>query len=283
VLLKLECWQPTGSYKVRGALSFLAGLPPDARARGVVAASAGNHALGVAFAAAALGLDSHVTLFVPATAPRAKLDKLRTYPVEVREVGTTYDDAHREAAAFAKETGAAFADPVENLAVAAGHGTLGLELLDQRPDLAAVVVPVGGGALVTGVATALKARAPRVRVVAVQSEASPALVESLRLGRALVEYAAAPTLADGLAGGIGELVFRHRHLLDEAVTVPEAEIAAAMAALLADDQVVAEGAGAAAAAAILAGRVRADGPVAVLVTGANVDASVLARIVRTTR
>jgi threonine dehydratase len=277
VLLKLECWQPTGSFKVRGATHLLATLPEAQRRRGVVAASAGNHALGVAFAAATVG-GVRATLFVPRSAPRAKVDKLRAFPVTVHEAGETYDDAHAAAERFAEETGAVMAHAFEDDRVAAGQGTVALELLEARPDLAAVVVPVGGGGLISGMAAVLKARAPRVRVVAVQPEASPALRESVRQGRALTEYAAAPTLADGLAGGIGEIAFRHRHLFDAMEVVPEDELERAMVALLAHDQVVAEGAGAVAAAAVAMGRVRADGPTAVVVTGGNVDAAVLRRL-----
>ncbi len=278
VLLKLECWQPTGSFKVRGALHLLASLSEQERRRGVVAASAGNHALGVAFAAQAVGGGTRVTLFVPRTAPRAKVGKLRAFPVEVREIGDTYDEAHVEAESYAARTGAVVAHAFEDPRVAAAQGTVGLELLAQRRDLAAVVVPVGGGGLISGLAAAVKAEAPAVRIVAVQPEASPALRESLRRGRALTEYEAGPTLADGLAGGIGEIVFRHRHLIDDVVTVTEAEIEDAMVSALADDQLVVEGSGAVSLAAVRSGRVPVEGPVALVVTGANVDSSVLRRL-----
>ena len=279
VLLKLECWQPTGSFKVRGALHLLAGLSAEERGRGVVAASAGNHALGVAFAVQALGAQTKATLFVPRSAPRAKVDKLRTFPVEVRQEGATYDEAHALALAHAAATGATYVHAFEDGRTAAGQGTVALELLEQAPRLDAVVVPVGGGGLIAGMAAALKTRSPGTRVVAVQPEASPALRESLRLGRALLEFPAGPTLADGLAGGIGEIAFEHRDLIDEVVVVPEAEIESAMAALLAEDQVVAEGSGAVGVAAVRAGLVDASrGPIAVVVTGANVDAAVLARL-----
>ncbi|HVR72673.1 MAG TPA: pyridoxal-phosphate dependent enzyme, partial [Vicinamibacteria bacterium] len=201
--LKLECWQPTGSFKVRGAIHVLASLSPAERRRGVVAASAGNHALGVAFAAQAVGGETRATLFVPDTAPRAKVGKLRTFPVEVRQQGATYDDAHALALEHARRTGATYVHAFEDARTAAGQGTVALELIEQMGDLAAVVVPVGGGGLIAGLAAALKTRAPRARVIAVQPEASPALRESLRLGRPLLEFPAGETLADGLAGGIG--------------------------------------------------------------------------------
>jgi len=278
VHLKLECWQPTGSFKVRGATSLLASLTPAERARGVVAASAGNHALGVAFAARALG-GVGATVFVPATAPRAKVEKLRRFPVTVVEKGRTYDDAVEEARAFERRTGATWVEAFDDPRTAAGQGTAGLEIAEELPDVGTVLVPVGGGGLFVGVATAVKALRPGARTVAVQPAASPALRESLREGRALLTFPAGPTLADGLAGGIGELVFAHRHLVDDVVTVTEEETADAIASLVAEDQVVSEGAGAVGVAALRAGRLASDGrPVAVVVTGGNVDASVLARL-----
>ena len=280
LLLKLECWQPTGSFKVRGATHLLSTLGPTEKRRGVVAASAGNHALGVAFAASCLG-DVKATLFVPETAPRAKVEKLRRFPVEVRETGASYDDAVDAARAFEKETGAVFVHAFEDARTAAGQGTLALELVEQCPAPATVLIPVGGGGLFAGVATVLKARVPSVRIVAVQPDASPAFLESVRQGRPLLTYPAAPTLADGLAGGIGEIAYDHRDLADEHVVVSELEIEEAMVALLSHDQVVAEASGAVGVAAVRSGRVRpraGDGPAIAIVTGANVDARVLARL-----
>jgi threonine dehydratase len=280
LLLKLECWQPTGSFKVRGALFFLSALDDRARRRGVVAASAGNHALGVAFAASRLRGTVAATLFVPRTAPRAKVEKLRRFPVDVRETGGTYDDAVEAAREHERRTGATFVHAYEDPRTAAGQGTVGLEILDACPEVATVLVPVGGGGLIAGLATAVKARAPDVRVVAVQPSASPALRESLRLGRALLTYPAGPTLADGLSGGIGEIAFLHRDLVDEVVTVSEEEIEDAIVALLAADQVVVEASGAVGVAALRSGKVTsaARGPVVAVVTGGNIDASVLARL-----
>ncbi len=279
--LKLECWQPTGSFKVRGALNLLSSLTPDERRRGVVAASAGNHALGVAFAAQALG-GIPATLFVPESAPRAKLEKLRAFPVDVRVGGRTYDDAYAAARAHAEGVGATYVHAFDDPRTAAGQGTLALELLEQLPEIGSLVVPVGGGGLISGCAVALRALRPGARVVAVQPEASPALRESLRAGRPLLEYPAGPTLADGLAGGIGELLWLHRELVDEVVEVAEAEIEEAIVALLAEDQVVCEASGAIAAAALRGGRlVHLPGPVVAVLTGANLDVHVLARLLAT--
>jgi threonine dehydratase len=279
VRLKLECWQPTGSFKVRGALSLLVSLSPAERERGLVAASAGNHALGVAFAVQALGGGTPATLFLPESVPAAKREKLSAFPVEVRVKGVTYEDAHEVAVAFARDTGAAYVHAFDDPRTAAGQGTVALEIVEKQPDVGTLVVPVGGGGLITGIATAAKSLVPDVRVVAVQPEASPALRVSLAQGRALLDYPARPTLSDGLAGGIGEMVFAHRDLIDD-VTVSEEQTAGAMMALLADDQVVAEGSAAVGVAAVSAGRVtlREGRPTVVVVTGANVDVSVLARL-----
>jgi len=277
--LKLECWQPTGSFKVRGAINTLVSLSAEERARGIVAASAGNHALGVAFAVEALGGGTDATLFVPESAPRAKVEKLRTFKVNVHQEGATYDDAHALAMARVEKTGATYVHAFDDRRTAAGQGTVGLEILDELPDVGAILVPVGGGGLISGVAAAVKTRAPRVRIVAVQPEASPALPESIRQGRPLLEYPNDPTLADGIAGGIGEIVYEHRDLIDEIVLVSEAEIEDAIVALIADDQVVAEASGAVGVAALRSGKCAAGGrPVAAVVTGANIDTSVLRRL-----
>lgn len=277
--LKLECWQPTGSFKVRGALALLSSLTAEERARGVVAASAGNHALGVAFAAQALGGRLPATLFVPESAPRAKLEKLRAFPVEVRVTGQTYDDAYAAARLHAERTGATYVHAFDDPRTAAGQGTLALELLEQLPQVGSVVVPVGGGGLIAACAVALRALRPGVRVVAVQPEASPALRESLRAGRPLLEYPAGPTLADGLAGGIGELAWLHRQLIDEVVELPEREIEDAIVALLAEEQLLCEASGAIAVAALRGPRLaHLPEPIVAVLTGANLDARVLARL-----
>jgi threonine dehydratase len=280
--LKLECWQPTGSFKVRGALNHLASLSEDERRRGVVAASAGNHALGVAWAAQALGGRVPAVLFLPESTPRTKLSKLRSFPVTVREVGATYEDAYDASLAYATAEGARYLHAFEDPLTAAGQGGIGLEILEQLPEVERIVVPVGGGGLISAIAVAVKARAPGVRIIAVQPEASPSLSESLEQGRPLHRYPSRPTLADGVSGGIGDIVFRHRDLIDEVVLVPEDDIERTIVELLAEDQVVAEGAGALGAAALRCGRLPSDGrPTAVVVSGGNIDARDLARLLAT--
>ncbi len=279
VFLKLEAWQPTGSFKVRGALNLIASLEPEQRARGLVTASAGNHALGVAHAVDRLGLAVPATVFVPRGAPQSKLDRLRGYPVTLELAGDTFDEAQALAFEHVRRTGATFVHGYDDPRTAAGQGTIGLEIVEERPEIATLIVPVGGGGLISGIAVAAKAVSPRVRIVAVQPDASPALRESFRSGRPLLEYAAAPTLADGLAGGIGEIVFGKRNLIDDVAVVSEEAIERAIVALLLEDHVVAEGSAAVGIAALLDGALRADGPIAVVITGSNIDGSVLRRLV----
>jgi threonine dehydratase len=280
--LKLECWQPTGSFKVRGALNHLASLSDDERRRGVVAASAGNHALGIAWAAEALGGGVPAVVFVPRSTPGAKLSKLRNYPVTVREVGATYEDAYDASLAYAASEGARYVHAFEDPLTAAGQGTIGLEILEQLPHVERIVVPVGGGGMISAIAVAVKAKAPCVRIIAVQPEASPSLPKSIEQGRPLLRYVSGPTLADGVAGGIGEIVFRHRDLIDQIVLVPESAIERTIVELLAEDQVVAEGAGVLGAAALRSGRLSDDGrPTVVVVSGGNIDARHLTRLLTT--
>jgi threonine dehydratase len=280
VFLKLENWQVTGSFKPRGALNRMALMTADERARAIVTASAGNHALGVGFAARALNI-SPAMIFVPRTAPRAKIDKLRQFPVEVRAVGETYDDAHRAAEQYQRETGATFIHAYDDPRTVAGQGTIGLEILEDLPDVDAILVPVGGGGMIAGIAVAVKALAPSVKIIAVQPAASPALRDSLREGKCYEEYAAAPTICDGLAGGIGKIVFEvgQRGLIDDVVIVEEVETRAAIRALAETQQLIVEGSGAVGVAALLAGKIKLNGKrVAAVLSGGNIDLELLGEI-----
>lgn len=283
VFLKLENWQITGSFKPRGALNRMAQMTAEERARGIVTASAGNHALGVGLAARALNI-SPATIFVPQTAPRAKVDKLRQFPVQVRSVGETYDDAHHAAEAYQREVGATFVHAYDDPRTVAGQGTMGLEILEDLPDVDAILVPVGGGGMITGIATAVKAHAPRVKIIAVQPAASPSLRDSLRDGKCYEDYAAAPTICDGLAGGIGQFVFEAAQggLIDDMVLVEEAETRAAVRALAETGQLMVEGAGAVGVAALISGKAKLTGRrVAVVISGGNIDLGLFSEIVGT--
>lgn len=283
VALKLECVQRTGSFKIRGACNALLRFRADAAASPgrprIVTASAGNHGRALAFAAEALGFDA--TVFAPRLAPRAKLDAIARHGADLRLVDS-YDDAERAARAVAGENGVPFISPYNHPDVIAGAGTIALELFEAEPAIDAIVVPVGGGGLISGIAIAAKSIAPGVKVVGVEAAASTAVQAGLRAGR-VVEIHPGPTLADGLAGNLepGTITLDIvRRCVDEMVTVSEDEICHGMRGLLLEEHVVAEGAGAAAVAALLAGKVRAAGVVAALVTGANVDADRLAAALR---
>ena len=271
VWLKLECFQATGSFKLRGALNALMRLKADQ----VVTASAGNHGLGVARAASLLGVSA--TVVVPETASVAKVEALRASGAELVQCGPTYDEAEAEGLRLARERGLPFISAYNDPAVVAGGGTLGLEMLEDAPQLRTLIVPAGGGGLIGGVGVAAHGLRPEIAVYGVQSVASPALHAALHAGR-VVPVEVKPSLADGLAGNVEQttitLGLLEEHVR-EVVLVEEAEIAEAMRWLLLHERVVVEGSGAVGVAALLHGRPTLDGPVGVVLTGRNVSAAVL--------
>ena len=282
VHLKLENLQRTGSFKVRGASYRLSRLTESERARGVVAASAGNHAQGVALAAQQLGIAA--TIFMPLGVPVPKLLATRGYGADVVLEGTTVETPLRLAAEFAERTGAVLIHPYDHLDVIAGQGTLGLELWDALPELDTVIVGIGGGGLISGVAAAAKARAAAegrtVRVIGVQAANSAAYPPSLAAGHPL-EIPTTPTIADGIAvARPGDVTFELvRDLVDDVVTVTEDDIARALLVLLERAKQVVEPAGAVGVAAILAGKVQATGTTATILSGGNIDPLLLQRVV----
>ena len=277
IFLKLETEQPTGSFKVRGALSNL--LVQPFNPAGFVTASAGNHGLGVAWAAQKTARPEPITIFVPTSAPARKVSRLREFPVTLRVEGETFDDALRSARLFEAETGATFVHAYDDPLTAAGQGTLAIELFDQLGAIGTLVVPVGGGGLITGCAAWVKLRHPATRIVAVQPDASPALAASIEHGRAFLEYPAGPTLADGLSGGIGQIVFEHRELIDEVLSVPEDAIRSAIRRLHVDDGLRVEASGAITSAATTLSRAASwKEPIVCVLTGSNIDDDVLATI-----
>ncbi len=281
VWLKLEAWQPTGSFKVRGALAWMAQRTPEERARGVVTASAGNHGLAVAFAAQVYG-GIPATVFVPETAAPNKIQALEAWGVRCERKGRSYSEAHAAALAFAASTGACYIHAYEDPWVVAGQGTIALELLEERPEAEAVLVPVGGGGLIGGIALVFRALAPHVRIIGVQTEASPALAASLRDGRQYADYPAGPTLADGLAGGVGALAYElaRQGTIHEVVVVREASVQQAIGLLAVEAHLIAEGAGAVGLAALLEDPDRWAGRTVILVlSGGNLDGEILERAV----
>ncbi len=277
-LLKLETAQPIGAFKLRGALNAVMMLPDTVQ--GVVCCSTGNHGRGVAHAAALRGIRAVVCL--SNLVPPAKVAGIRALGAEVRIVGTTQDEAMHESRRLCAAEGLVEISPFDDPAVIAGQGTIGLEMLEQRPDLRAILVPLSGGGLAAGIAVAAKAINPALRVIGVTMEHGAAMHASIRAGHP-VEVAEVASLADSLGGGIGlsnELTFPIcRELLDDIVLVSEDEIRDAMQVLYFEDRMVAEGASVVGIAAVLAGKLpEFDGPVATVITGRNLDMALFTRI-----
>lgn len=277
VYLKLENEQITGSFKVRGAMNALATLPPDVRARGVVASSAGNHGLGVAYAARHFGIPA--TVFVPSTAPRVKRDGIAALGATVDANQPHYDAAMDEAKRYAAAHGSTFINPCLGDALLAGQGTVALEIIEALPALATLVVCVGGGGLLGGCASLVRRVTPDVRILGAQSVNTAAMARSLEAGR-LVAIENVATLADGLAGQIDEEALDiGRHALDGIAALDEETIGRAIAWLADVHGVRAEGSGAVGVAAVMSGALGAlGGPVAVIVSGGNIDADRFAAV-----
>jgi threonine dehydratase len=280
VHLKLEVVQPTGSYKIRGA--FNAALRVVETAGGsappLVTASAGNHGRALAYAARALGL--RLTVFIPEDAPRAKVDAIRDAGAELRPC-RDYDEAEARAKAYAGAGHGLFISPYSHRDVIAGAGTIALELLEELDELRTVVVPVGGGGLISGIAIAIKAQSPSTRVVGVEAAASCPFTRSLAAGR-VVRIDVGPTLADGLAGNLDPDTMTFdivRSAVDEIVVVDEAALRAAVAGTVRHEHVIVEGAAAAGPAAIVSGKIDVQGTrTAAILSGANIDTEKLVRI-----
>ncbi|TGU94494.1 hydroxyectoine utilization dehydratase EutB [Mesorhizobium sp. M00.F.Ca.ET.151.01.1.1] len=280
VHLKLEHRQTTGSFKLRGASNAVASLDAEERARGVVAASTGNHGRALAHAAKLEGM--RAVICMSRLVPKNKLDEIRRLGAEVRIVGNSQDDAQQEVERLVTEEGLVMLPPFDHPAIIAGQGTLGLEMIEQVPDAALVLVQLSGGGLASGVAAAIKGVSPGTKIVGVSMARGAAMKASLDAGRpVLVEEL--PTLADSLGGGIGldnRLTFAmSRDLLDDVVLLSEDEIAAGIRHAYELEREIVEGAGAVGIAALLAGKVRAEGPVVVLLSGRNIDMELHRKIV----
>ena len=276
--IKSENLQKTGSFKIRGAFNKIRMLSPEEAKRGVIACSAGNHAQGVALSATRLGIKSVICM--PEGAPILKVEATRGYGAEVVLVPGVYDDAAREAERLSREEGYTFAHPFNDPYVIAGQGTIGLEILEQVPDVEQIVVPIGGGGLISGIATAVKSMRPNVKVIGVQASTVPSMFVSHRTGE-ITTVKDGPTIADGIhVLTPGKLTFEIvQDYVDDIVTVSEDEIAAAIVALLEGPKTVAEGAGATTVAAYLFNRLDTSLNTVAVVSGGNVDITTLSRII----
>lgn len=282
VYLKCENLQRTGAYKIRGAYYCISKLSDEEKARGVVAASAGNHAQGVAFAARELGIKA--TIFTPLGVALPKLQATRAYGADVVLGGDNMLEPFQKAKEFAEATGAVRIPPFDHPDIIAGQGTVGLEILEQQPDVRTVVVPIGGGGLMAGVASAMRQQALKnghsIRIIGVQAENAAPYPRSLKEGHP-VEIAVKPTICDGIAvGKPGALNFDIiKDTVDEVLTVSDDETARAILVLLERAKLVVEPSGAAGVAAVLAGKVKAVGPTAVILSGGNIDPMIMERVI----
>ncbi|WP_027055966.1 hydroxyectoine utilization dehydratase EutB [Mesorhizobium erdmanii] len=280
VHLKLEHRQTTGSFKLRGASNAVASLSAREKQRGVVAASTGNHGRALAHAAKLEGM--RAVICMSRLVPQNKLDEIRRLGAEVRIVGNSQDDAQQEVERLVTEEGLVMRPPFDHPAIIAGQGTLGLEMIEQVPDAGLVLVQLSGGGLASGIAAAVKGVSPETKVIGVSMARGAAMKASLDAGHP-VPVEELPTLADSLGGGIGldnRLTFAMcRDLLDDVILLSEDEIAAGVRHAYAQEREIVEGAGAVGIAALLAGKVRANGPVVVLLSGRNIDMNAHRRIV----
>jgi threonine dehydratase len=275
VFFKLECFQLTGSFKLRGAMARLSSLDSDQRSRGVLTVSAGNHGLATAHCANLLGLAA--TIVVPESASRAKVASIRRYPVNLIERGATYDDAERIAREMERDSDATFVSPYNDRVVIAGQGTIGLEVLEDLPGVEVLVVPVGGGGLLAGVALAAKAINPQIKIYGAEPLNSPTMSAALEAGR-ITEIEEQPTIADGCAGNIepGSITFPIiQRLVDGIILVSEDSIKSAMARVAREDHLMIEGSAAVSVAA-LSDSVLDKRSVAAVVSGRNISLDVFA-------
>ena len=280
IYLKTENLQVTGSFKVRGAYYKMSRLTEEEKARGVVACSAGNHAQGVALAAKENGIKAVICL--PDGAPISKIEATKSYGAEVCLVPGVYDDAYNKALSLRDEKGYTFIHPFNDENVIAGQGTIALEIIDQLPDLDAVIVPIGGGGLISGIAYTIKSIKPEVKVYGVQAAGAPSMYKSVKDGE-IQELGSVSTIADGIAvKKPGDLTYEIcSKYVDEIVTVTDDEISAAILALMEQQKLVTEGAGAVAVAAAMFGKVDIDDKKAVcLLSGGNIDVTILSRVIK---
>ena len=281
IYLKAENLQTTGSFKVRGAYYKISRLSDEQKKRGIIACSAGNHAQGVALSAQKNGIES--AIFIPSTAPISKIEATRKYGAKIMLVDGVYDDAYAEAVKYQEETKGEFIHPFDDIDIIAGQGTIALELMEQLSDMEAVIVPIGGGGLISGVAYTVKMLNPKCKVYGVQASGAPSMLNS-HLKHERLELASVSTFADGTAVKLpGEHTFEIcEQYVDEIVTVSEDEIANAVLALIEKQKLIAEGAGAVPVAAVLSGKLpELDGKkVCCVVSGGNIDVTILSRVIQ---
>ena len=280
---KLECLQTVKSFKIRGALNKMLTLSQEQKQNGVAAVSSGNHGVSVSYAARLLGIEKAVVI-VPETAPKAKVDKIRFYGGQVLQKGANYDEADRFAAEYVAAHGMTKIDAYyDDVKIYGGQGTVGLEIMEQNPDIDTIVVPIGGGGLITGIAVAAKALRPDVRVIGVQTEACPAMIRALADKVFYEEYpVTGETICDALVGGVGKLSYEmDGELLDDVIEVSEASIRQAVKYMIKEEKIVAEGGSCTTVAAVQDFRERIGGRnIALVISGGNIDGDLMEELFR---
>ncbi len=281
LFLKLESSHLVKSFKIRGALNKIMSLTPEEKEKGVISISSGNHGIAVSYAGSLLGI-KNTKVIVPATTPKAKTNQIRHYGAEVIEYGENYDEAHVYGQRLIDESGMTFVDAFDkDYLVYAGQGTCGYEIIEQNPDIDVILVPVGGGGLVTGVSVGARGLKKDVKIIGVQPEASPAMVASIRDNEPYYLYPTDPTVCEALAGGIGELAFQMRDsVYDDILLVSEESIRRATAHMVLNERFVAEPSGSATVAAFMDNKERFKGlNVATVISGGNIDGKLLKEII----
>jgi len=280
IYLKLENHQITASFKIRGALNKMLRLTEEDKAKGVITASAGNHAQAVAICAEKLDLNAKIV--VPKTTPRKKIDKIKKHDVELMLYGETYDEAEQKAISLAKEENRTYISPYNDKLIIAGQGTIALEILENLPEVDVILVPVGGGGLISGIGTVIKNKNPAIKLIGVQSDASPVMYESLKAGE-IVDVTIKDSIADGLSGGIekGSVTFEMvQKYVDEIILAKENTIRKAIKLLWKNEKEISEGAGAVGLAAILDNKERfKDKTTVVVISGGNIDDDIFQKII----
>ncbi|HHZ03107.1 MAG TPA: threonine/serine dehydratase [Tissierellia bacterium] len=280
VYLKLECQQKQKAFKVRGALSKISSLTDEEKERGVIAVSSGNHGAGVSFASYLLGI-KNAKVFVPETAPKAKVDKIKYYGAEIVQVGKNYDEAHKVALDEMKKNNMTYIDSCSDVQLIAGQGTVGLEIMEQNSDIDTIIVPIGGGGLITGISVAAKHMNPNVKIIGVQTAACPAMVKSLEDNVLYEEFPSEDSICDALIGGVTEIPFKMaKKCIDDILVVSEESIRKATKLLLTEEKVVAEPSGAVGVAALLENPKYFEGKnIAIVISGGNLDKDLMEKII----
>ncbi|ADU27756.1 threonine ammonia-lyase [Ethanoligenens harbinense] len=282
VYLKLECQQRQKSFKTRGAFSKISSLSKEERAKGIIAVSSGNHAAGVSYACHMFGI-KNCKVIVPETTPQPKIEKIRYYGATVVQKGENYDEAHAFAMEVLESEKSVFVDSCSDVQVIAGQGTIGLEILEQNPDIHTLLVPIGGGGIITGISVAAKHLKPDIEVYGVQPKACPAMLRSMQDGRLYSEYPSKPSACDALVGGVAEIPYQMSgQCIDDILLVSEESILAADAMLLLKEKIIAEPSSATVAAAVREYPERFAGKnVAAVVTGGNLSAAMMKKLIET--